>query len=293
MQNMPVSTRRADANDAEAAARPPERLCKLPVFRPVTVRLLSLLSSEEADIHKVTALLNSDPAFSAEILTVANSSLYARRSRVVTVQRAVVALGLERTRGLAVTVALHGMVRNIKNKGAGLDCWHHSRAAGIAAQWLAPFYRIQSEQAYTLGLMHDIGRLGLLSAYPEYHGLLSSAAGSTEDLLEQEHQSFSVDHCEAGLFLTRTWGLPLEFWDTASEHHAPLTGQMGDRTDLVRLACLFAQALGYKAASGIQCQPAESLLECLPQSALSRSHLSLKALAVQLASELEADAFMP
>jgi HD-like signal output (HDOD) protein len=279
--------------DAKAAARPPEQLCKLPVFRPVTVRLLSLLSSEDADAIKVTALLKSDPAFSAEILTLANSSLYARRSHIDTVQRAVVALGMERTRALAVTVAMRGMVRGIKSKGAGLDCWRHSRAAAVTAQWLAPFYRIHPEQSYTVGLMHDIGRLGMLSAYPEYQGLLSSAKGSTKDLLELEQRTFSTDHCEAGLFLTRTWGLPVEFWDAASQHHDPLTGEAGDRTELVRLACLFAQALGFKAAAAIDCDPAESLVEWIPQGALPRSRFSLQGLAERLQSELEADTIGP
>lgn len=179
MHCMEVTAKGRVPRDAKAPARPPEQLCKLPVFRPVTVRLLSLLSSEDADAAKVTALLKSDPAFSAEVLTLANSSLYARRNRIDTVQRAVVTLGMERTRALAVTVAMHGMVRGIKNKGPGLDCWRHSRAAAIAAQWLAPFYRIHAEQAYTVGLMHDIGRLGMLSAYPEYSALISSATGST------------------------------------------------------------------------------------------------------------------
>src|SRR4051794_6064538 len=123
---MNVTKTREEPSLPRGAKRPPEQLCKLPVFRPVTVKLLTLLGSEEADIVRVTNLLNSDPAFSAEILTVANSSLYARQARIDSVQRAVMVLGIERTRGLAVTVALHGMVRGIKSKGAGLGCWRHS-----------------------------------------------------------------------------------------------------------------------------------------------------------------------
>jgi len=184
---------------------------------------------------------------------------------------------------------LHGMVRGIKSKGAGQDCWRHSRATAIAARWLAPFYRINPEQAYTAGLMHDIGRLGMLSAFPEYPDLLSSAVGSNQDLLDQEGCSFSTNHCEAGLFLTRIWGLPEEFWDTASQHHAPLTGEIGDRTDLVRLSCLFAQSLGFKAAPGIDCWPPESLVEWIPQGALPRSRFSLEDLADRLQTELDGD----
>lgn len=290
---MEANSKDRGPNGGKTSVRPPEQLCKLPVFRPVTVRLLALLNSEDADAPKVTALLNSDPAFSAEILTLANSSLYARRNHIDTVHRAVVALGMERTRALAVTVAMRGMVRGIKTKGAGLDCWRHSRATAVSAQWLAPFYRIHPEQAYTVGLMHDIGRLGMLSAYPEYPGLLSSAAGSTLDLLDLEQRSYSTDHCEAGLFLTRTWGLPVEFWDAASQHHDPLNGEIGDRTELVRLACLFAQALGFKAAAGVDCCPAESLVESIPQGAFSQSRFSLQGLAERLQSELEADTVGP
>ncbi len=290
---MDVTKTSGEPDVVQVVDRPPERLCKIPVFRPVTVRLLALLASEEADIARVTGLLNSDPAFSAEILTVANSALYARQYRIDSVQRAVVALGIERTRALAVSVALHGMVRGIKSKGAGQDCWRHSRAAAIAAQCLAPFYRIHPEQACTAGLMHDIGRLGMLSAYPEYPALLASAVGTNQDLMELEQRSFSVNHCEAGLWLTRLWKLPEEFWDTASRHHAPVTGEIGDRTDLVRLACLFAQSLGFKAAAHIECWPAESLVEWIPEGACPRSRFSVNDLMDRLQSELQEDSIMP
>ena len=241
------------AKDPATKTAPPERLCKLPVFRPVAVRLLSELANEEVDVSHVTDLLNSDPAFSAEILTVANSALYARQKRIDTVQRAIMALGLERTRALAATVALHGMVSGIKSKAAVQDCWQHSRAAAIAGEWLAPFYRVHPDQAYTAALMHDIGRLGMLSAYPDYPVLLAAAVGSVQDLLEAERTSFSVNHCEAGMWLTRIWGLPEEFREAASLHHEPVMGALDERTDLVRLACLFAEALGFKPAPQIDC----------------------------------------
>jgi len=276
--------------DEKPPARPPERLCKLPVFRPVTARLLAMLAREDVDLGKVTGLLNSDPAFSAEVLTVANSSLYSRGARIDTVHRAVMILGIDRTRSLTVTVALQGMVRGIKSKSAGQDCWHHSRAVGIAAETLAPFYRIHPEQAYTAGLMHDIGRLGMLSAYPEYPTLLASAECGSDELMVRERELFSVDHCEAGLWLTRIWGLPDEFSDTASRHHAPLTGEIGDRTDLVRLACLFAQSLGYKAAAKVDCWPPEALVERIPEKAYARSHFALDRLVERLRIETETEA---
>lgn len=276
--------------DAAGTGVPPERLCKLPVFRPVAVRLLAVLAKEDVEVTHVTDLLNSDPAFSAEILTLANSSLYARHNRIDTVQKAIVCLGLERTRAFAATVALHGMVSGIKGKATVQDCWQHSRAAAIVAEWLAPFYRVHPEQAYTAALMHDIGRLGMLAAYPEYPLLLAAAAGSPQDLLERERISFSVNHCEAGLWLTRIWGLPEEFWEAASQHHRAVTGALGDRTDLVRLSCLFAEALGFKPAPKVQCEPVESLIDRIPDGVFPRSRFSLRGLSDRLRKELQVDA---
>jgi putative nucleotidyltransferase with HDIG domain len=277
-------------NDRADSGIPPERLCKLPVFRPVAVRLLSALAQEDVDLTQVTGLLNSDPAFSAEILTLANSSLYARHNRIDTVQRAIVCLGLERTRAFAATVALQGIVSGIKGTAAVQDCWQHSRATAIAAEWLAPFYRVHPEQGYTAALMHDIGRLGMLAAYPEYPILLAAAARSPQDLLERERISFSVNHCEAGLWLTRIWGLPEEFWAAASQHHEEVAGTLGDRADLVRLSCLFAEALGYKPAPRVECEPVESLIGRIPEGVVPRSRFSLGGLSERLRKELQVDA---
>jgi HD-like signal output (HDOD) protein len=277
-------------NAGDGIGIPPDRLCKLPVFRPVAVRLLSLLAQEDAEVSQVTDLLNSDPAFSAEILTLANSSLYARQSRIDTVQRAIVCLGLERTRAFAAMVALQGMVTAIKGKSAVQDCWQHSRATAIVAEWVAPFWRVNPQQAYTVALMHDIGRLGMLSAYAAYPIVLGAASGSPQDLLDRERVSFSLDHCQAGLWLTRIWGLPEEFGETASEHHTEVTGTPGDRTDLVRWSCRFAEALGFKPAPQVECGLVESLIHRIPETVMPRSRVSVEALSERLWKELQSDA---
>jgi FAD:protein FMN transferase len=82
---------------------PPERLCKLPVFRPVAVMLLSELAKEEPDVAHLVKLLHSDPAFSAEILTMANSALYARQAHASSVQKAICILGLLSDASLALS----------------------------------------------------------------------------------------------------------------------------------------------------------------------------------------------
>src|SRR6476646_10689876 len=89
-----------------AQIRPPAGLCRLPQFRPVALKLLKLVLNDDVQFGAVADLLSSDPAFSAEILALANSPLYATSIQITSLTRAIIILGLERTRSLTMTVAL-------------------------------------------------------------------------------------------------------------------------------------------------------------------------------------------
>jgi HD-like signal output (HDOD) protein len=264
-----------------------EALCKIPVFRPVAIKLLSLLTSEEVDVFEVTGLLNSDPGFSVEVLTLANSAAYSLPNSVSTVARAVVVLGLERTRELVTRAALQGMVRGMGENAAMQDCWMHSRAAAALAAWLAPYYHVHPDQAYTVALMHDIGRLGLLSAHgSRYADLLGRITGTNENLMDVERMLFLVDHCQAGAWLTRTWGLPPEFQESSANHHKRVAGTLEDHSDLTACACALAQSLGFRAARLIEAEPAEAILERAPNAMGPRLDLDLGDLSNQIRSEI-------
>lgn len=249
----------------QSRAKREEPLCRVPVFRPVAIKLLSLLTKPEPDILEVADVLRSDPGFSAEILAVANSAAFVHSNRVNTVHKAIMVLGTDRTRMLVTRSALQGMVRGIEQDTTIHNCWIHSRAAAAVAVWLAPHYQIHPDRAYTAALIHDIGRLGLLSAHgSRYADLLERASGTSETLMDAEQLLFSVNHCEAGEWLTRTWGLPREFQETASRHHLPVEGALRDVNDLVACSCSLAHALGFRAAPLVESDTLEALLEHVP-----------------------------
>ena len=117
-------------------------------------------------------MLRIDPALSAEILRVSNSALYGLSRRVDNVSHAIVVLGTEVVKRLALTVALgrfsHGFLRN---QGLRI-CWDHSVACALIAEELAQAMDVAKDRAYTAGLLHDVGRLALLACYPNEYGNL-------------------------------------------------------------------------------------------------------------------------
>jgi hypothetical protein len=105
-------------------------------------------------------------------------------------------------------------------------------------------------------------------------------------MLLVERWAFRVDHCEAGVFLTKTWGLPEEFWLPSSNHHVAKNPAMGRSADIIRLACALAHALGYRAAPLVQTELPDVLLEQIPDLEHARVVPSLAVLSQLLESEL-------
>lgn len=242
----------------------PKQLCNLPLFRPAAVKMLKLLARENTDFSEITRILECDPGFSAEVLTLANSSLYGGYCQINTVLRAVVVLGAERIKALTMTTAMREFMRNLPQTPELHACWSHSRACALMAEELAPGFGVARDQAYTAGLMHDVGRFGLLAGYgKDYAALLAKGFDSAAELLEAEREQFGFDHCEAGARLEQTWRLPAELADTTAAHH---TEPERARTPaaLVYTACRLVAAFGFPTTRYRQAPPLEEIAGGLP-----------------------------
>jgi putative nucleotidyltransferase with HDIG domain len=247
------------------ATEVPEALCRLPKFRPVALKLLKLLSSDDVDFRVVGSLLSSDPAFSAEVLALANSPLYGASCRTSSVTRAIVVLGLERTRSLTLTIAMQAFVGNAHVTPELLSCWRHSLAGALIAERFARHFGLSGDQGYTAGLMHDLGRLGLLKMDTErYRPVLHGWYADVRQVLDAERSLFEADHCQAGLWLTRSWGFPEELQQTAALHHS-YQEQSVPAVRLSGIACMLADALDFPAVHYAPSETAEDLVQSIPR----------------------------
>jgi putative nucleotidyltransferase with HDIG domain len=246
-------------------------LYQLPAFRPVALKFLKMLANEEAEVQNIAALLRSDPALGAEVLAVANSAGYGHSHHVDNLVHAIMVLGFEKTKALTLTIALKSFLGDFGNAKVMKACWRHSLATALVAEHLAGLYGVSMDQAYTAGLMHDVGRLGLLMIDGErYAPALDRRHGNVSDCLEVERRLFHMDHCQAGLWLTQKWGFPQEFSRVAGCHHENLAGRPRDLASLACAACLLADALGYAAAICEEAPSAAEIAAQLPASQWNR-----------------------
>ncbi|HXG33032.1 MAG TPA: HDOD domain-containing protein [Bryobacteraceae bacterium] len=247
-------------------------LSKIPAFPPIVLRVLDLASNEEVDVRQLVELITADTALSAQLLRLANSPLFGMTARIDSVQHALVVLGLRRVHNLAMTAATSHYLRSALRIKELHRCWLHSLACALLNAELARLVSQPEDTAYTAGLLHDIGRLGLLVAHPEKYVELLQQLDGGGDALELERQAFGLDHCEAGEILAQRWGLPVEIQQAARRHHeAPNEGAGSDL--LLWVSCQMADTLGFWAVPNPNALPLERLRELLPLAARERFSL--------------------
>jgi len=254
-------------------AVPPDRpwsLKKLQPLRPVAVQLMRLVSSEECSLGRISSLIRADVAFSVEVLRIANSPLFGLRGKVDDVAHALPLLGLDRVKSLVVTVALRNFLSSTPADSTQRRCWRHSIACACACDELAVAAGKDKEVVYTAGLLHDIGRLGLLAGNPaEYTRMLDVEEECGYDLLQSERDLFDVDHCQAGVWLVREWALPVEFETIAGQHHAAMAIDGFDNLKIVQLGCRISDTLGFAVIPHADAT-LEDILEKLPTSVVGK-----------------------
>ncbi len=237
---------------ATMLARPqaPWALRLTPPFPSVAQRLLALVSQEDIPMSEVGALVKLDPSFSAELLRFANSALFGLRQEVRSIPRALMMVGADRVKTMAVMVVMNQMVRAAVRIEALRKVWLHSLATALIAEEAAQDFGVSRDVAYTAGLLHNLGSLGLMSAYPdEYNRMLEVSNDFGFDLLHTERDLFEIDHCAAGAYLAQDWEFPDELAAALASHHEEPEEGVRDIYNLVRISWRMADVLGYAAFS--------------------------------------------
>ncbi len=218
----------------------------LPSLPAIAIRTLELARKDDVKISELAALITNDPALSSKILKTANSPLYGLSAPVSTVSRALVIMGLQAVKTLAVTFSL---VPILKKAAAGSDAfdyfhfWKRSLYSAVAAKRLARKLRLPcEEEAFLAGLLADIGILATQCVLRrDYDAVYAQAAGDHDRLLELCRAKYDLTHPEVGAALASHWQLPPILTRPIAYHHQP-AGETDPAirplVDVVYVACI-------------------------------------------------------
>ena len=264
-------------------------LRRLPPFPAVATKLLRLLADEDVAIKKIVDLIKSDAALTAELLRIVNSPIYGFPARISSLQNAITLLGFQTVRSFALTVSMKGFLHTALRIDLLRHIWRHSLACAMLSEELSTVCSsnmTRDDQAYTAALLHNIGSLGLFVAHPRtYSELLADAR--EDNLLEKERTTLGIDHCEAGGWLARNWGFPDDLRRVIITHHHPLHDNKFELVDLVRVAVMMTDCLGFGFVPPDQSRTLADLRAMLPREAQYRFDPEPEALAARITARLD------
>jgi putative nucleotidyltransferase with HDIG domain len=264
----------------------PAKLAHVAPFPAVAMKLLSLLSDEDCNFSTIAACICTDPALSGGLIRRANAADLRTYCEARSVLQAVATLGMDRTRELSLAIMTSDYARAAAKAGIFGPCWHHTLACALCASEIARESGLHPVEAYTAALLHDIGRLGLISAYTaDYETVIAGAGGHPENLIRCERERFGVDHAQAGEWLAQRWGLPVSIQEVIARHHDQPEKTL-DQVGVVQIACRLADMLGFGLGKYDELPDVAEMTAALPEWARTRFQVQLPALREAILREI-------
>lgn len=204
----------------------------LPLLPQAVHEILAATADERCDARRVAELIRRDPALASHVLRIANSPLYLPGVPIVSLQQAISRLGLDAIRRIVLLITCQTRVFQVAGHEADVRAqFRHSLAAGAFAQEIARMRRLNVEEAFLCGLLHDLGRPVLLQGLID----LERELGLPVDP-PVRHAAATALHARVGSVLAGRWSLPSWLADTLRHHHAPHEAPNLQSAALVALA---------------------------------------------------------
>lgn len=192
---------------------------RVPVFPQAALQTLNLMRNPSANVADVVEAASLDPAIAGVIMRLANSALFGSRTPASTIAKAIVRLGFATAQKVVTSAALRPLFGGSPRL---LETWPHSlKVADLSEQLAGVSGKIDPAEAYLAGLLHDVGRIALLSM-PVYDSarLQGLESGGCYQVYA-ENLLLRTDHAALGARIANSWRLPEPMVSAIRQHHRP------------------------------------------------------------------------
>jgi putative nucleotidyltransferase with HDIG domain len=199
---------------------------RLPSLRSIETALRELLHADNRYAAQISEVIRRDPSLTARLLRLVNSVYYGLTSPVNSIEEAVFYLGVRQIRQLAVVTPVIEDFQKLAGSSVfpWREFWQHCIAVAILTREItSSIMRLEDESDYVAGLVHDVGRIVMGSAFPKHFTAiyLDETRDPSENLLDREKRILGVDHTELGAIYLSQHQLPDLLIDVVRHHHQP------------------------------------------------------------------------
>lgn len=218
----------------------------LPTLPSVVTQIITMVEDPETSAADMNSVISQDPSLTAKVLKLVNSAFYGFSRQISTVREAVVILGFNRVKSLALSASVFEVFQ-----GPGTEefdrvgLWEHSIATGVGAEIVGERIKYPNpEELLVGGILHNIGKV-IIDLY--FHDDLKEIFNYIRDkncmMLEAEKAILGIGHPEIGAWLAKEWNLPEDIYNTIRYYHSPFDAPEGSRTlpMLINVGDIFAR----------------------------------------------------
>ncbi|RPH93704.1 MAG: HDOD domain-containing protein [Lysobacterales bacterium] len=222
---------------------------ELPSIPETLIRILRVLDDPASGPADLTRVVRMDAPVMAKVLRLANSPYYSSRGDLADINRCVAVLGYRTVRQVAICITVAtSLISSVEKAGGQLDyreLWRHSVVTGAIAKHLARMSGYPDpEEAFTAGLLHDMGKFVLEVYAPQiYAKLISDRHERHCSLSDLERETFGFDHAALGAAFAESWRFPPLLVRSFGDHHRVVVGRARARHEQVAAVVSLADYL--------------------------------------------------
>jgi putative nucleotidyltransferase with HDIG domain len=237
----------------------------------VYAQVEQLCKDPNVDADELAKVIETDPSITMKMLKLSNSAFFGFNREIKSVRDSVALLGNETVKNAVLSISIFEALKD-QDQSAGLDkqeFWKHSAAVGSIVRFITKKMKIEREESFTSGILHDIGKVILDGLFSEFYaGVFKIVAEKKRHILEAEELALGLTHNKLGQELAESWGLPPRLIEAISYHHNPKKAQLDcELASLVHVADAVARNLD--SGSG-----GDPYVPCIQQFALEQLAIS-------------------